>query len=73
MLPGLSTGGGAFQPSSTATAGMDARNDISSGTITVGGLNMGPPPSLINSDMVLQGGAVVLIGLAALWAYKKMT
>lgn len=65
-------GGGGMSASSSASSDQQVANDISSGTITVGGLNLNPKKSGMDSDMILQGGVAVGIGLAALWAFKQI-
>ena len=66
------TGGGGMSASSSATASQESANQISSGTITVGGLNMAPKQSGFSSDLIIKGGAAVAIGLVAVWAFKKL-
>jgi hypothetical protein len=66
------TGGGGLSASGSASSDQQSSNDISTGTISVGGLNMGPKPSAFDADMVLKGGAAVGLALGALWALKKI-
>lgn len=64
------TGGGGMSASSSASASQETSNQISSGTISVGGLNMAPRQSFMNSDAVklaLVGGLV----LGAVWMMRK--
>lgn len=69
---GSLTGGGGMSASSSASSSQESQNQISSGTITVGGLNMMPKQSGLNADLVVNGAVVVGVGLAALWAFKKI-
>ena len=69
-LASLAGGGGASASSSSSNE-QKSSNDISTGTITVGGLTLNPKSSF-DSDLILKGGAVVGLGLAALWAFGKI-
>ncbi len=68
------TGGGGMSASSGASSGQDVSNDsnISTGEITVGGLNMAPKQSGFSSDNIIKGGVVVSLAMGAAWAFKKV-
>jgi hypothetical protein len=72
-LSAVSGGGGGIGGGQSSSASSDSTNNISTGSITVGGLNMGPPPSDFDAEMVLKGGAVVGIAVAAFLALKKFS
>lgn len=63
------TGGGGMSASSSASASQETANNISSGTINVGGLNMAPKQT-IDSSVLMLGGLVLLGGLAFVLAKK---
>lgn len=65
-------GGGGMSASSSASNEQKSSNDISSGTITVGGLNLNPKQSGFNAETVLLGTVVVGVGLAAVYGLKKI-
>ena len=65
------TGGGGLSASSSSSNEQKSSNSISTGTISVGGLNLSPKQSGFNSDLIVKGGAVVGLALAAYWAFKK--
>lgn len=69
------TGGGGMSASSSASAGGDqqASNEISTGAITVGGLNMAAKSDGINSETILQGAAIGALVLGGVWAFKKIS
>ncbi|WP_406827718.1 hypothetical protein [Microbulbifer sp. ARAS458-1] len=79
MFPGFGsltsfTGGGALTPSSSAGSGSDqqASNDVATGNITVGGLNLAPKSSGIDSEVILQAAAIGGLVLGGVWAFKKI-
>lgn len=65
------TGGGGMSASSSASASQETANNISSGTITVGGLNMAPK-QLIDSDLIVKGGLIAGGVLLFMFALKKI-
>lgn len=65
-------GGGGMSASSSSSNEQKSSNDISTGSIHVGGLNLNPKQGAFNSETVLLGGVVVAAGIAAMWAYKKI-
>lgn len=68
------TGGGGFQNSSSAASGSDqqASNDVATGNITVGGLNLAQPKRGIDSEVIIQAAAIGGLVLAGVWAFKKI-
>lgn len=78
MLPGFNaltslTGGGALTPSSNATTGpQHAQNDVATGNITVGGLNL-MPASRGNSETIIQAAVIGALVLGGIWALKAIT
>lgn len=65
------TGGGGMSASSSASASQETANNISSGTITVGGLNMAPK-SAIDSDFIVKGAVVAALVFGGFYMWKKV-
>lgn len=65
------TGGGGLSASSSASNEQRSSNDISTGTISVGGLNLNPKPAF-DSDTAIKLGGVALVLTGAFVAYKKL-
>lgn len=73
MLPGFDaltslTGGGALDTSSSAS--MDAQNDISTGAVTIGGMQMGSSTGGVD-EMLLKGGIAAALALGVVFFLKK--
>jgi len=66
------TGGGGMSASSSSSNEQKSSNEISSGTISVGGLTMMPKSSGFSSDNIVKGVAVVGVGLGLFIAAKKL-
>lgn len=70
MIPGISTGGGGFQGSSTAASSSDGRWNF--GPVNIGGsagLSFGRSPKTSQAYAVAIASAALVLGLA--WLKKK--
>jgi len=65
VIPGISTGGGGFQPNNSSSATMgDSQN--TAGAVTIGGLNMGN-----NKDQLAEALKWGLVALAVVAVLKR--
>jgi len=73
-LGAMGGGAGGMSASSSASSSLDSTtsNNISSGTITVGGLNMAPKVRGLSSDEIMRGGVVLVLIGGAYWGWKKL-